>query len=173
LTVHVFAFSPYPGLHPLKHLDPLGVLFFFVMKIGWAKPVPVNPANLANPHRDLFWISLAGPGANAALAIVSALLVKVLLAASALLPPFLSQPLLAMGLASVWINLLLAVFNLLPIPPLDGSKILLGLLPSKWALAYLRLQPFGFIVLLVMFYSGIAGKIILPIIHSAEKLLLR
>jgi Zn-dependent protease len=155
-------------LNPLKHLDLLGVFAFLIMKIGWAKPVPVNPVYFRNPERGLLWVSLAGPGANMLLALASALGAKLLVLAAPLLPAFFWWPALQMAAASIWINIMLAVFNLLPIPPLDGSKILAGLLPRGPAAAFARIEPYGFFILLALFYTGALGKIILPIIAFAH-----
>ena len=159
-------------LNPLKHLDPLGVLAFFLIQIGWAKPVPVNPRNFKNPRQDMIWVSLAGPGVNLIMAMLSALVAKLIILISAGLPAFFVMPLLQMTVASIWINTMLAIFNLVPIPPLDGSKILLGLLPRDLAFAYARLEPYGFIILLVLFYTGILPRFITPIISFAQNLII-
>ena len=155
-------------LNPLKHIDPMGVLCFVILKIGWAKPIPVNAAYFKNPRRDLLWVSLAGPGANVIGALASAVLVKLLAFFLHNLPGAVLMPVLQMLVASVWINIVLAVFNLVPIPPLDGSKILSGLLPPGLARGYARLEPFGFIILLVLFYTGILPKLIMPIVSIAQ-----
>ncbi|MDH3394452.1 MAG: site-2 protease family protein [Desulfobulbaceae bacterium] len=158
-------------LNPLKHLDPLGTVVFFIMHIGWAKPVPVNPGYFKNPKKDMIWVSLAGPGANILLAVASALLLKLLLQGVNLVPITVLKPLALMLAASTWINIMLAIFNLIPIPPLDGSKVLEGLLPNQWTPLFKRIEPFGFIFLLLLFYSGIISKLIMPLISFAHSLL--
>ena len=158
-------------MNPLKHIDPLGVVAFIIMKIGWAKPVPVNPSYFRDPQKGMLFVALAGPGANIVLAVVSAILVKALIKFP-VLPMFVLQPVAEMLVASVWINVMLAVFNCLPIPPLDGSKVLMGVLPRDMARSYEKLEPFGFVLLLILFYFGILSSIIGPIIRSANNLLL-
>lgn len=159
-------------MNPLKHLDPLGVIAFFIMKIGWAKPVPVNARYFKDPARQLLLVSLAGPGANLLTAVASGILAKISLQLGFLLPAFLFKPLLHMLVAGVWINIMLAVFNLVPIPPLDGSKILFGLLPAEGARYFAKLEPFGFIILLALFYTGILPRLIMPIIRFANSIIL-
>ena len=158
-------------MNPLKHLDPLGVIAFIIMKIGWAKPVPVNPMYFKDPRKGMLLVALAGPAANLLTAVVSAILVKFLVTLT-FIPMYIMEPVVGMLLASVWINIMLAVFNCLPIPPLDGSKILMGVLPPAAAHSYAKLEPVGFILLLALFYAGILGKVIMPIINFANNLLL-
>lgn len=163
-------------LNPLKHLDPIGTIAFFLIKIGWAKPVPVNPLYFRNPKKDMLLVALAGPLTNFVLAVISALLLKFSLLLVSLFKytaaaQMLLLPLSAMLLASVWINLVLCFFNFLPIPPLDGSRILVGLLPDRLAASYQKLEKYGFILILLLAYSGILSKIILPLIDLVQKLL--
>lgn len=164
-------------LNPLRHLDPLGTIAFFFIKLGWAKPVPVNPAYFRNPKKDMLRVALAGPLANLVLAVISAILTKAVWLFAANLPysamaEAILVPVNAMLVASVWINLVLCIFNFLPIPPLDGSRILTGLLPNKMAMSYLQLERYGFIIILILAFSGILSKVILPIISFANALLL-
>ncbi len=160
------------SLNPIKHLDFFGTLAFVLTQaIGWAKPVPVDPRNFKNPRRDMMWVALAGPLANFALAAFCALLLRIF---PYLLYPlslfgeqmlsFFGKPLLLMLALGVQLNVGLAVFNLLPVPPLDGSKILAGLLPRSLAYQYARLEPYGFILLLLLIFTGTIQKIILPAI---------
>jgi Zn-dependent protease len=164
-------------LNPLKHLDPLGTIAFFFIKFGWAKPVPVNPSYFQNPKKDMLWVALAGPVTNLALAVISAMLTRGLWMLATALPysaaaEAILVPLNSMLIASVWINLVLCIFNFLPIPPLDGSRILMGLLPNNLALSYMRIERFGFIIILVLAFSGLLSKAIVPIISFANSLLL-
>jgi Zn-dependent protease len=164
-------------LNPLKHLDPIGTLAFFLIKFGWAKPVPVNPNYLKNPKQDMLWVALAGPVTNLILAIASALLAKALWLFASLVPysavaEAVLVPVNAMLIASVWINLVLCIFNFLPIPPLDGSRILTGLLPHDLARSYLKIEKYGFIIILILAFSGVLSKVILPVISFANGLLL-
>lgn len=164
-------------LNPLRHLDPLGTIAFFFIKFGWAKPVPVNPRYFRDPKRDMLWVALAGPLTNLGVAILSAVLTKAIWLLGETLPyspavEAILLPLGAMLVASVWINLVLAIFNFLPIPPLDGGRILAGLLPDRWAASYQRLERYGFVIVIVLALSGLLSKVILPIISFVNNLLL-
>jgi Zn-dependent protease len=164
--------------NPLKHLDIVGTLVFIITgMIGWAKPVPVDPYNLHNPRKDMMWIALAGPAANIGLAVIFSFILRLL----NILPfetfsPFVVNnilfPLSHMIYMGVVLNIGLAVFNTLPVPPLDGSNILMGLLSEKHAAAYHKISPYGFIILLVLIFSGFTGHVIRPVIKAILKLLL-
>jgi Zn-dependent protease len=157
------------SLNPLVHLDPVGSLLLPVMGylaggfiFGWAKPVPVNPANLQNHRRDFLVIAAAGPASNIVLAICASLLLGAIpggLGASEGVPGALAT----VGFALLQLNLLLAVFNMLPIPPLDGGNVLAGLLPETLAASYDRMiRPFGFLILLGLMITGWLYRLISP-----------
>ncbi|MCW5772920.1 MAG: site-2 protease family protein [Rhodospirillaceae bacterium] len=133
------------SFNPLRHIDPLGTvvlpLVLFVTSgwlLGWAKPVPVNPSRLNSPRRDMVLVAAAGPGINLALALVSAVLLA-LLGGGAAEPEYLRR---LLGV-SIYFNVLIAVFNLIPIPPLDGGRIAVGLLPGSLAYPLARMEPYG------------------------------
>ncbi len=131
-------------LNPLSHLDPMGTIMLFLVHFGWAKPVPVDPSYFANPKRDMLWVAVAGPASNMVLAFFSGLVIRfintypALFLSSAIGPSFVTMMHL-----SLQINLALAVFNLLPIPPLDGSKILYGVLPREYEHIAYNLERYG------------------------------
>lgn len=160
------------SLNPIKHLDLVGTLVFFLTQmIGWAKPVPVNPHNLRRPRQDMIWVAAAGPVANLLLAVFFAVLFRWLISSPSLLP-YLRMPLIQITAAGVMINVGLAIFNVLPIPPLDGSGILGGLLPPAMAYKYDQLQRYGFIILLILIATGIVDRVIAPVISVVARTLL-
>jgi Zn-dependent protease len=166
-------------LNPIKHIDPVGTILvpgmlLLVAKLfggpafifGWAKPVPVNFGNLRNPKRDMFWVAGAGPFANFVMAIGWALLLK----DSSPDAIFASDGLREMAGAGVEINLMLMALNLLPILPLDGGRIAVSLLPRNLAISYARLEPYGFMVVLILLATGVLGRLMWPIMQGAEYL---
>ncbi|MEW8626980.1 MAG: site-2 protease family protein [Candidatus Thiodiazotropha sp.] len=164
-------------LNPLKHIDPVGSVLVPIAAImitgypfGWAKPVPVNWDNLHQPKRDMGLVALAGPGANLIMALIWATLVYV---GVLLLEHFdwLGLPLMLMGVAGVVINLVLMALNLLPIPPLDGGRVVISLLPQKQALAYSRLEAYGLLIVLILLVSGVLGFILWPLVAFTIELL--
>ncbi len=150
-------------LNPIPHIDPFGTILLPLMTMltgspfGYAKPVPVTTTNLRNPRWDSVWVSLAGPASNFVLALIAAgVLAVVQRSAGASLAEFLA-PLLW---TAVLINVILGVFNLIPIPPLDGSWILMGMLPLNLAIRYSQIRPYGFIILFALMWTGMISRII-------------
>ncbi len=169
-------------LNPISHLDLAGTLVFFITQtIGWAKPVPVNPMYFRKPRQDMIWVALAGPATNILLAIMCALLYRLILAllgdGTLLTGSFLLsirsvvQPVIIMAMVGVQINLGLAFFNLLPVPPLDGSKIVEGIIPVSWVYSYRKIERFGFLILLALIFTGVTSKIIVPPIIFLSRVL--
>jgi Zn-dependent protease len=147
-------------LNPLTHLDIVGTIMVFLIHIGWAKPVPVNPLNFRNPKRDLLWVSLAGPMSNILLAFIAGLIFRLFNIDYSNPKEFSTMGIIPFMLAfSVLINLILAFFNILPIPPLDGSKILGGLLPAKFEPIYNQFLGYGHFVLLGLIVLSMVADI--------------
>lgn len=163
-------------LNPIKHLDLLGTLVFFLTQaIGWAKPVPIDPRYFKHPRRDMMLVAIAGPGSNLLAATIAAFFIRFIGPLLMISLPSLNsiwEPLFYMGLLAIQLNIALAIFNLIPIPPLDGSKIILGLLPYRLAIQYQRLEPFGFILLLVLIFTGSIERFFLPIVKLLNAFLM-
>ncbi|AQZ98324.1 site-2 protease family protein [Comamonas kerstersii] len=150
-------------LNPIKHIDPIGtilmpLLLYFstsgAFLFGYAKPVPVNFSHLRRPKRDMIWVALAGPASNFVQAIAWALLLVVLVATNVEERFFME-----MARAGVLVNLVMWAFNLFPLPPLDGGRILVGLLPTKAAISFSRIEPYGFFIVLALVLLGIVGTV--------------
>lgn len=164
-------------INPLAHLDLMGSLVLIITRrIGWAKPVPINPRYYKNPRKGMMWVGLAGPGANILLGTLFAIVLRVYLSLSDIVikggyiyssgyTGNFAFTLIRFMILAISVNFSLAIFNLLPIPPLDGSKILRGFLPPRYDRYFYKLEgPVGMIVLLLLAYTGILMAIIGPII---------
>jgi Zn-dependent protease len=160
------------SLNPLVHADPIGTILFPLVAmttglrflIGWAKPVPVNIRQLRHPRRDYVLVAAAGPASNLVLAVIAAVLLRIVpVSPYTLNEPNVSAPLATFLAAAMQTNLLLAIFNMIPIPPLDGGNVLGGLLPPRLAYQYdSMIRPYGFILLYVLMFTGGFDKIIVP-----------
>ncbi len=156
-------------LNPIKHIDPLGTIALPLLCLllpgsflfGWAKPVPVNFGDLRNPKRDMRWVALAGPAANLIMMLLWTLVLGILLHAA---EGDFVYPLRQMAQAGVQINIVLMILNLIPIPPLDGGRVLISLLPDSAARKVARIEPYGMIVLLVLMFTKVLFVIMVPFI---------
>jgi Zn-dependent protease len=176
------------SLNPLKHIDPIGtiavpLLILVTSKLmgtggilfGWAKPVPVNFGQLRHPKRDMLWVAAAGPGANLLMACFWALIYKL---ADHVPLEFFSVPLKVMAVGTsqfpggIGINIVLMILNLFPLPPLDGGRIAVSLLPGEMAWRFARIEPYGFIILLMLLFTGVLGAILSPFYRLALRVIL-
>lgn len=167
-------------LNPLKHIDPIGTILIPIALIvigspflfGYAKPVPVNFRNLRRPKQDMVLVALAGPATNLLLALLSTalLIVAVHLPAAA---HWVAQPLSLMCQASIIINMVLCIFNLLPLPPLDGGRVAVGLLPGPASYSLSRLEPYGFIIIVALLATGVLQTIIGPLVLGSAEFLIQ
>lgn len=159
------------SFNPLKHIDPVGTVLLPLMMvmlrlppIGWAKPVPVNFQSLRNPKKDMFWVGAAGPFVNFLLAVSFALIINLFgLQHGSLLSQLLSM--------AVLINLILCIFNLIPIPPLDGSRMAMSLLPWRYAQSYSKLEPYGFVIIIGLLWFGVLRALVFPLVKRVAALL--
>ncbi|MEW5786647.1 MAG: site-2 protease family protein [Pseudomonadota bacterium] len=167
------------SLNPLRHIDPVGTilvpLVILVMSklagaggilFGWAKPVPVNFRNLRHPKQDMLWVAAAGPGANLLMALLWTGVVKL----AFVMPEFLRIPMILMGAAGVFINAVLMALNLIPLPPLDGGRIAVSLLPPGPAMALARVEPYGIFILLGLMFLDVLGYFMWPLIDGLVQL---
>jgi Zn-dependent protease len=153
------------SLNPLRHIDPVGTILLPLLTLfvggilfGWAKPVPVNFAALRHPKKDMLWVALAGPATNLAMALFWALTMKL---AFVFPNNYFAEPLIGMADIGVTINAVLFVLNLLPLPPLDGGRVAVSLLPHRQAFKLARLEPYGFVILILMAVVPVGGRPIL------------
>ena len=165
-------------LNPFKHIDPIGTIavplgLLLLSKLaggggflfGWAKPVPVNFANLRNPKADMFWVAAAGPGANLLMALVWALLLK--------FGGPLDQPgfFASMAIQGITINIVLMVLNLIPIPPLDGGRIMVSILPRALAFRFAQIERFGFMLVILLMATGVLNIVMAPLVRPSLQLI--
>jgi Zn-dependent protease len=161
-------------LNPLKHIDPMGTVLIPAVLLligapfvfGWAKPVPVNFGNLRNPKADMFWVAAAGPGSNFLQALLWAIVFKLVVVGA--VPSMALAKMAEIGLIA---NLALMALNLLPVPPLDGGRIAVSLLPHRAAVALSRVEPYGLFVVVALLATGVLGRLMQPLMVGAERLI--
>lgn len=158
------------SMNPLHHIDPLGTVLMPIVTFlvsmgsfafGWAKPVPVNFGALRHPKKDMLWVALAGPAANLAMAVIWALVANMALALS---DNYFAAPLFSMAKLGVQVNVVFMVLNLIPVPPLDGGRVAVSLLPYPLAVKLARLEPYGMFILIVLIASQVLGLILWPVV---------
>ena len=157
-------------LNPIKHIDPVGTILVPAVMLllpggfvfGWAKPVPVDWRNFKHPKQDMAWVAVAGPASNLLMALAWALAARVALGMST--DNWIALPLLFMGVAGIFINTILMVLNLLPLPPLDGGRVVTGLLPAPYAYQFARIEPYGFFILVALLVTGVLGIAMWPVV---------
>ncbi len=162
------------SLNPIKHIDPIGTILVPAVLIltvnfafGWAKPVPIDWRNFKNPKRDTALVAIAGPAANLAMAIGWGLIAAI----TTILPDNFAQPMLNMAFIGVFFNVLLMVFNLIPVPPTDGGRIAVSLLPAPAGNLLSKVEPFGLILLLLLIFTGVLWQFIIPVIQMISGLI--
>jgi Zn-dependent protease len=162
-------------LNPLKHIDLFGTIILPALTIllggilfGWAKPVPVDFSRLRNPKKDMLWVAAAGPASNFLMAIFWVFVIEFAMGA----PETIAFPLVEMAKAGIGINIVLMVLNLLPLPPLDGGRIAVSLLPMPYALKFAQVERYGFVILIALMFSGVLNKILDPFINMVYSLII-
>ena len=161
------------SLNPIRHIDPIGTVVVPLVMValsgfmfGWAKPVPVDFSRLRNPKRDMIWVAAAGPGANLVMAIGWVLFAKLMHAFGVQ-----EQYVYLVANAGVSVNLVFMALNLIPIPPLDGGRIAVGLLPQRLAYAYSRVEPYGMFIIIGLLVTGALGVLLRPFLQMGEAII--
>ncbi|MDG2252575.1 MAG: site-2 protease family protein [Methylophilaceae bacterium] len=162
-------------LNPIRHIDPMGTILLpallFIMSspflFGWAKPVPVNFSNLRNPKKNMLWVALAGPASN----LLMAIFWTIILVRIDLFPAQAELFLRVMSLAGIQINIVLMVLNLLPLPPLDGGRVAVSLLPYPWSNKLAGIERYGFFILIFLLFSGLLSGILTPLINISTSII--
>lgn len=168
------------SLNPMRHIDPMGTivvpLFLLIstkllggagLLFGWAKPVPVNWSRLRNPKKDILWVALAGPASNLLMGIMWVLSLRLILMLGMDVNDFWGK----MAIAGVQVNLVLMALNLLPLPPLDGGRILYSLLPQPFANQYARIEPYGMVILIVLMLTGVLWTVLQPFLLFGQTII--
>jgi|SRR3989338_7681765 len=163
------------SLNPLRHIDPVGTILLPILTLmlggilfGWAKPVPVNFAALRRPKQDMLWVAIAGPASNLVMALGWALLYKMVW----LFPDsYFAEPLLGMAGIGIQINIILMVLNLLPLPPLDGGRVAVSLLPHRQAYQLAKIEPYGIFILIFLLVTNLLGLILLPLVRMVTAMI--
>jgi Zn-dependent protease len=168
------------SLNPIRHIDPVGTIvvplvLLFSTKLlggagllfGWAKPVPVDWSRLRRPKKDMLWVALAGPGSNLLMAVIWALGLRLLAETGAHQDDFWVQ----MTIAGIQVNLILMALNMLPLPPLDGGRVVFSLLPSRMAWQYSRIEPYGLLILIVLMLTGALWVLLQPLLAFGQSII--
>ncbi|MDR7869990.1 MAG: site-2 protease family protein [Tissierellaceae bacterium] len=152
-------------LNPIKHIDPVGFIAMLIFRFGWAKPVPINPLNFKNRKRDTLLVSIAGPAANFIISIIIILVFKANIVRNYIA--------IEMLFITLWYNIMLGIFNLLPFPPLDGSKVVASLLPEKIEYYFYKYERYLYLVLILLIFTDMIDKILSPVINIVINTLLK
>lgn len=164
------------SLNPLRHIDPVGTVLLPLLTLwlggilfGWAKPVPVNFSALRNPKKDMLWVAIAGPASNLFMALCWGIIYKIVWVFPG---NYFAEPLMNMAIIGIEINVILMVLNLLPLPPLDGGRVAISLLPHRQAFQLSKIEPYGMYILIFMAITPLLGLILFPLVGMAKRLIL-